>query len=85
MRCLRTTSYPTDKQWRFGDPLEQFMGGVGMFARSGAYTMDGFAESGADFLPEYRRHIHDGSTVITSPHKIVGPESNDLVLQLRKR
>lgn len=27
--------YPTDKQWRFGDPLEQFMGGVGMFARSG--------------------------------------------------
>ncbi|OKH79857.1 isochorismatase [Mycobacterium sp. ST-F2] len=77
--------YPTDKQWRFGDPLEQFMGGVGMFARSGAYTMDGFAESGADFLPEYRRHIHDGSTVITSPHKIVGPESNDLVLQLRKR
>ncbi|GAA2404719.1 cysteine hydrolase [Mycolicibacterium llatzerense] len=77
--------YPTDKQWRFGDPLEQFMGGVGMFSRTGAYTMDGFAESGADFLPAYRHHIHDGHTVITSPHKIVGPESNDLVLQLRKR
>ncbi len=77
--------YPTDEQWRFGDPLEQFMGGVGMFARAGAYTMDGFAGSGADFLPAYRRYIHDGRTVITSPHKIVGPESNDLVLQLRKR
>ncbi|MGB8407554.1 MAG: cysteine hydrolase [Mycobacterium sp.] len=77
--------YPTDKQWRFGDPLEQFMGGVGMFSRAGAYTMDGFAGSGADFLPAYRHHIHDGHTVITSPHKIVGPESNDLVLQLRKR
>ncbi|OHU31033.1 isochorismatase [Mycobacteroides franklinii] len=77
--------YPTDKQWRFGDPLEQFMGGVGMFSRTGAYTMNGFADSGADFLPAYRHHIHDGSTVITSPHKIVGPESNDLVLQLRKR
>jgi nicotinamidase-related amidase len=77
--------YPTDKQWRFGDPLEQFMGAVGMFSRAGAYTMDGFAGSGADFLPAYRRHIHDGHTVITSPHKIVGPESNDLVLQLRKR
>ena len=77
--------YPTDKQWRFGDPLEQFMGGVGMFSRAGAYTMDGFAGSGADFLPAYRHHIHDGRTVITSPHKIVGPESNDLVLQLRKR
>ena len=77
--------YPTDKQWLFGDPLEHFMSAVGMFGRQGAYTTDGFAGSGADFLPAYRRHIHDGQTVIASPHKIVGPESNDLVLQLRKR
>ncbi|KAA0098861.1 cysteine hydrolase [Mycolicibacterium sp. P1-18] len=77
--------YPTDSQWRFGDPLEAFMGGVGMFGRQGAYTLDGFAGSGADFLPAYRDQILDGHTVITSPHKIVGPESNDLVLQLRKR
>jgi nicotinamidase-related amidase len=77
--------YPTDKQWRFGDPLEQFMSAVGMFGRLGAYTTAGFAGSGADFLPEYHDHIHDGQTVIASPHKIVGPESNDLVLQLRKR
>src|SRR5260370_23964890 len=61
------------------------MTAVDMFGRQGAYTTDGFAGSGADFLPEYQHHIHDGQTVITSPHKIVGPESNDLVLQLRKR
>lgn len=77
--------YPTDRQWTFGDPLEQFMISLGMFSRHGAYTTDGFADSGADFLSEYRHHIHDGRTVIASPHKIVGPESNDLVLQLRKR
>jgi nicotinamidase-related amidase len=77
--------YPTDTQWRFGDPLEQFMTAVGMFGRQGAYTTEGFAGSGADFLPVYHQHIHDGQTVIASPHKIVGPESNDLVLQLRKR
>jgi nicotinamidase-related amidase len=77
--------YPTDAQWRFGDPLERFMLGAGMFGRAGAYTTDGFAGSGADFLPDYHHHIHDGQTVIASPHKIVGPESNDLVLQLRKR
>ena len=77
--------YPTDKQWLFGDPLEQFMSAVGMFGRQGAYTTEGFAGSGADFLPAYQHHIHDGQTVIASPHKIVGPESNDLVLQLRKR
>ena len=77
--------YPSDSQWAFGDPLEKFMHAVGMFGRQGAYTTDGFAGSGADFLPEYHRHILDGQTVIASPHKIVGPESNDLVLQLRKR
>jgi len=77
--------YPTDKQWLFGDPLEQFMSDAGMFGRQGAYTTNGFAGSGADFLPAYHHHIHDGQTVIASPHKIVGPESNDLVLQLRKR
>ncbi|OBI82957.1 cysteine hydrolase [Mycobacterium sp. 1245805.9] len=77
--------YPTDKQWLFGDPLEKFMAGASMFGRRGAYTTEGFAGSGADFLPAYRDHIHDGRTVIASPHKIVGPESNDLVLQLRKR
>ena len=77
--------YPTDQQWLFGDPLEQFMGAVGMFARQGAYTTEGFTGSGADFLPAYHHYIHDGQTVIASPHKIVGPESNDLVLQLRKR
>ena len=77
--------YPTDKQWLFGDPLEQFMSAGGMFGRQGAYTTDGFAGSGADFLPAYQHYIHDGQTVIASPHKIVGPESNDLVLQLRKR
>jgi nicotinamidase-related amidase len=77
--------YPTDKQWLFGDPLEKFMGAVGMFGRQGAYTTEGFDGSGADFLPAYRHHILDGRTVIASPHKIVGPESNDLILQLRKR
>jgi nicotinamidase-related amidase len=77
--------YPSDKQWRFGDPLEQFMRTVGMFERHSPYTTTGFAGSGADFLPAYQRYILDGQTVITSPHKIVGPESNDLVLQLRKR
>ena len=77
--------YPTDNQWLFTDPVEELMSALDMFARRGAYTMDGFAGSGADFLPAYHHHIHDGQTVITSPHKIVGPESNDLVLQLRKR
>ncbi|MCX4409525.1 MULTISPECIES: cysteine hydrolase [unclassified Streptomyces] len=77
--------YPSDDSWQFGGPLEQYMHNVGMFSRRGPLTLDGFDGSGADFLPAYREHILDGRTVVTSPHKIVGPESNDLVLQLRKR
>ncbi|AVH57254.1 MULTISPECIES: cysteine hydrolase [Streptomyces] len=76
--------YPSDDAWQFGGPLEQYMHAVGMFKRPGPLTLDGFALSGADFLPAYREHILDGRTIVTSPHKIFGPESNDLVLQLRK-
>ena len=36
-------------------------------------------------MPQYKDQILDGETVIASPHKVYGPETNDLVLQLRKR
>jgi len=77
--------YPSDHQWQFAGPLEVFMHQVNMFGRAGALTLDGFAGSGADFLPAYQPYLNDGETVVASPHKILGPESNDLVLQLRKR
>ena len=77
--------YPTDHGWKFEGPLEKLMHDIGMFDRKGPYTLEGFEGSGADFMPQYKKYIHDGKTVITSPHKVYGPESNDLVLQLRKR
>jgi nicotinamidase-related amidase len=77
--------YPTDHGWRFEGPLEKLMHSIGMFDRDGPYTLDGFDNSGSDFMPEYKQYILDGKTVITSPHKVYGPQSNDLVLQLRKR
>jgi nicotinamidase-related amidase len=77
--------YPSDHAWQFGGPLEVFMHQVNMFGRADALSLDGFANSGADFLPAYQAQLQDGRTVIASPHKILGPESNDLVLQLRKR
>ena len=76
--------YPTDKGWRFEGALEKVMHKIGMFDRTGPYTMEGFEGSGADFMPEYKDYIHDGKTIITSPHKVYGPEQNDVVLQLRK-
>ena len=76
--------YPTDHGWRFSGPLEKLMHKIGMFDRKGQLTLDGFAGSGADFMPQYKPYIHDGKTIIASPHKVYGPENNDLVLQLRK-
>lgn len=77
--------YPTDHGWKFGGPLELLMHEIGMFDRVGALSLEGFGGSGADWLEQYKPFIEDGRTVVTSPHKVYGPESNDLVLQLRKR
>ena len=76
--------YPTDHGWNFGGPLEKLMHAIGMFDRESPLSLNEFEGSGADFMPQYKKHIHDGKTIITSPHKVYGPEANDLNLQLRK-
>jgi biuret amidohydrolase len=77
--------YPTDHGWKIEGALEKLMHKIGMFDRRDALSLDGFAGSGADWLERYKPYIQDGTTVIASPHKVYGPETNDLVLQLRKR
>jgi nicotinamidase-related amidase len=77
--------FPTDHGWQFEGALEKLMHNIGMFDREGALTTEGFEGSGADWLERYKPYINDGATVVSSPHKIYGPETNDLVLQLRKR
>jgi nicotinamidase-related amidase len=77
--------YPADGKWRFGGPAERLLSELHMFERSGPLTVDDLPGSGADFLEQLKRFILDGSTIIASPHKIFGPETNDLALQLRKR
>ncbi len=77
--------YPHDHQWEHGGALEKAMHGMGMFDRSGPLDTSEFEGSGADWLEAYKPYINNGRTVVTSPHKVYGPESNDMVLQLRKR
>jgi len=76
---------PTDHGWQFEGALETLMHNIGMFDRKGALTTEGFEGSGPDWLERYKPYINDGVTVISNPHKVYGPETNDLVLQLRKR
>ena len=77
--------YPTDHSWKFGGTVEKMMHEIKMFDRSGALSLAGFSGSGADWLDRYKSLIEDGKTIVVSPHKVYGPENNDLILQLRKR
>ena len=77
--------YPTDSGWKFNGPLETEEFRTHTFARRGPLDLEGFANSGADWLERFKPYIDDGKTIVVSPHKVWGPQTNDLVLQLRKR
>jgi len=74
--------YPTDNGWKFDGPLETEEFQTHTFARSGPVNLAGFPNSGADWLDRFKPYINDGKTIVVSPHKVWGPQTNDLVLQL---
>ncbi len=71
--------YPTDHGWKFEGTLEKIMHDINMFDRKGTLSLEGFTGSGADWLERYKPLIEDGQTVIASPHKVYGPENNDVI------
>jgi nicotinamidase-related amidase len=77
--------YPTDSGWKTNGPLETDEFKTRSFARSGPLDLTGFTDSGADWLERFKPYIEDGKTIVVSPHKVWGSQTNDLVLQLRKR
>ena len=77
--------YPTDQGWKFGGAVETMMHAVKMFDHRSPLTGEGLKNSGADWLERYKPYLEESSTVVASPHKVYGPETNDLALQLRKR
>jgi len=77
--------YPHDHTWKHEGPAEILQHKLGLFDRKGALTLDGFRDSGADFMPEFKPYIEDGKTIVASPHKLYGPQANDVMLQLRKQ
>ena len=87
MKCLfhRIIFYPTDIGWKFNGPLETDEFRTHSFARSGPLDLTGFSNSGADWLERFKPYIEDGKTIVVSPHKVWGSQTNDLILQLRKR
>ncbi len=76
--------YPTDHGWKFEGAVETMMHAINMFDRKGALTVDGFDGSGADWEDTLKPLIEKDGFVVSSPHKVYGPKTNDLSLQLRK-
>ena len=77
--------YEHDHSWKFEGALETLMHKINMFDRTGQTSSKGFKGSGADFLERYKKYIDKDFVTVVGPHKIYGPEQNDLSLQLRKQ
>jgi nicotinamidase-related amidase len=77
--------YKHDHTWEFEGALETLMHNINMFERGDQLNKEGFEGSGADFLEKYKKYIDQDYVTVVGPHKIFGPEQNDLSLQLRKQ
>ncbi len=77
--------YQHDHGWRFEGALEKLMHNISMFDRGDQLNVKGFEGSGADWLNRYKRYIEKDNVIVVGPHKVFGPEQNDLALQLRKQ
>tara|TARA_B110000503_G_C7172925_1_gene425305 strand:+ start:7330 stop:8067 length:738 start_codon:yes stop_codon:yes gene_type:complete len=77
--------YAHDKKWNSKGAMIEFAHQVDLFKKGDPIKEEDFENSGADFLQRYKKYIEKDNVIITSPHRVFGPESNDLVLQLRKR
>lgn len=77
--------YPHDMGWLFEGKGEAVMHSLGTFVRTDQLSEEGFEGSGADWLEQYKPYIAEDNVIVSSPHKVYGPEQNDLILQMRKK
>lgn len=74
-----------DGNWTHAGALQQQLLDMKALHRGSLNDPKGFEGSGADFFELYKPYINDGNTIVVAPHKMYGPESNDLIYQLRSR
>jgi nicotinamidase-related amidase len=75
---------PLDSNWTNAGTLQRQLLDMKALHTKG-YSDKELAGSGADYFERYKPFINDGKTIKVAPHKMYGPESNDLVYQLRSR
>lgn len=74
-----------DGNWTHAGALQRQLLDMKALHREALNDPKGFENSGADFFARYKPYINDGKTIVVAPHKMYGPESNDLIYQLRSR
>jgi biuret amidohydrolase len=74
-----------DGNWSNAGALQRQLLDMKVLHRASLADPKGFEGSGADFFDRYKPYIYDGKTIVVAPHKMYGPESNDLIYQLRSR
>jgi nicotinamidase-related amidase len=75
---------PLDNNWANAGTLQRQL--LDMKAlRAAGFSDTELAGTGADYYERYKPYINDGKTIKVAPHKMYGPESNDLIYQLRSR
>jgi biuret amidohydrolase len=74
-----------DGDWVNAGALQRQLLDLQALHRNSLADSKGFEGSGADFYAPFKRYIKDGKTIVVAPHKMYGPESNDLIYQLRSR
>ena len=74
-----------DRDWVHAGALQRQLLDMQALQRANPEDAKGFEGSGADYFDRYKPYIHDGKTLLVAPHKMYGPESNDLIYQLRSR
>ena len=72
-----------DDAWVNPGALQKQLLGLKVLHRAALNDPKGFEGSGADFYEPYKSYIYDGKSIVVAPHKMYGPESNDLIYQLR--
>lgn len=72
-----------DGNWLNPGALQKQLLGLKVLHRQALDDPKGFEGSGADFYEPYKGYIFDGKSIVVAPHKMYGPESNDLIYQLR--
>jgi Amidases related to nicotinamidase len=73
--------YPHDCGWQFTGNEQNMLLGLGVYQKEDSYTPPSI---GADFVHSFKPYILDRRTVVSTPHKVASPQTNDLVYQLRQ-